>query len=804
MTRDQSLKTSKARFKAMLNSIPAALIVYRCQVNGTITIEAANAQVPAICHSKLTDLTELDFSTMLTARIHPQDLEMVQLRLQELFSTDKTVNFTYRSLDESLGQYFWLTCMAHSQLQPGGSRLAYAIYTDATVQKEEEARFEQRMRQLWLDDETNILVFHLNLTQNTYNILKALPSEVLDLRPARTAEDFIEQCINTMTDEPDRKKARQNISRVKLIETFKEGREIPPHRFRFQLPDGTQRWAEAVFKTELNPASGDYETLGHTRDITEGVEEENIIRYLSLDYFDFIAVINRKDGSIHFNKFKESIQVTIPRFSNNYDEDVAQAIKMTVPLEDQAQAWENSKLSTIVQVLEHKPVHLFSCTLNGPHDTMLRKEFRYAYIDPDRQNILLTRTDITEVFEQQQKQLQLLQQALKTAEKANQSKSEFLSRVSHDIRTPMNIISGMTDFAFQDLDDRDRLRQDLEKIKTANTFLLSLINDILDLAKIDSGSMDLHPEPYDYHEFMSNIRNLFEPLCQQKEQQLILHEDSQSAMVYVDKVRINQIVLNLISNAIKYTPTGGQIDFWAGARVYKPGQAAVHFIIRDSGVGMSKTFQEKMFDPFSQELLPKQIRLNAYGTGLGLAIVKKLVSLMGGTIDVDSKVGSGTTITVLMDLPEAKPEDFEASNCLYQLHEESLREQFSGQRILLAEDHPMNAEITTRLLNSAGLEVTLAVNGWETVQTFDQAPEGTFTAILMDIQMPVMNGYEASLAIRALNRPDAATVPILALTANAFAEDVEKAKAAGMNGHLSKPINKRQLLATLAQLVPSR
>jgi signal transduction histidine kinase/ActR/RegA family two-component response regulator len=804
MTRDQSLKTPKERFEAILNSIPAALIVYRCQVNGTITIEAANAQVPAICHSSLSDLTERDFSTILPARIHPQDFELVQLRLQELFSTDKIVNFTYRSLDESLGQYFWLTCTARSQLQSDGSRLAYAIYTDATVQKEEEARFEQLMRQIWLDDEANILIFHLNLTQNTYNILKPLPAEILDLRQAHTAEDFIQQCINTMTDEADRQAARQFISRAKLIEAFKEGREMPPHRFRFQLPDGSQRWAEAVFKTELNPSSGDYETLGHTRDITAGVEEENIIRYLSLEHFDFIALIHRRDGSVHFSKFKEAIRATIPRFSNNYDEDVAQAIKMTVPLEDQAEAWEGSKLSTIVQALELKPVYLFSCTLSGPHDLTLRKEFRFAYIDADRQNILLTRTDITQIFEQQQKQMQLLQEALKMAEKANQSKSEFLSRVSHDIRTPMNIISGMTDFAFQDLDDKEKLRQDLEKIKTANTFLLSLINDILDLAKIDSGSMELHPEPYDYHEFMANIRNLFEPLCQQKKQQLILHEDPQSAMVSVDKVRLNQIVLNLISNAIKYTPSGGQIEFWAGARVYLPGKTAAHFIIRDSGVGMSKAFQEKMFDPFSQELLPQQIRVNAYGTGLGLSIVKKLVGLMGGRIEVDSKVGSGTTITVLLDLPEAKPEDFQETGYLDQLNEESLRAQLSGRKVLLAEDHPMNAEISTRLLTSAGLEVELAVNGWEAVQRFNQAPEGTFTAILMDIQMPVMNGYEASLAIRALNRPDAAAVPILALTANAFAEDVERAKAAGMNGHLSKPINKKQLFMTLAKLVPPK
>ena len=383
------------------------------------------------------------------------------------------------------------------------------------------------------------------------------------------------------------------------------------------------------------------------------------------------------------------------------------------------------------------------------------------------------------------------------AEAANSAKTDFLSRMSHDMRTPLNGIIGMT-YLTDRMDLPDEARTNLKKIDTSSRFLLSLINDVLDMSKAESGKIELHPEPYEPAEFVQYIDAVIRPLCEGKNQKLLSEVYVPAGWVpLLDKLRINQIVFNLLSNAVKYTPEGGEISYYSHSELLAGQRLEMEIRVSDNGIGMSEGFQKMLFDPFTQE--GRNDNSEIRGSGLGLAITKKLVELMGGSITVESGLGSGSTFTVRLEMDcipaeqtDAAKQDGGASetrNCL------------EGKHILLCEDHPLNQEIARALLEEKGMRVEIAEDGACGVNSFSRSLVGYHDAILMDIRMPVMDGYEATRRIRALDRPDAKTVPIIAMTADAFADDVQRCLDAGMNGHIAKPIDPQTLYDTLANVV---
>jgi signal transduction histidine kinase/ABC-type amino acid transport substrate-binding protein/ActR/RegA family two-component response regulator len=387
-----------------------------------------------------------------------------------------------------------------------------------------------------------------------------------------------------------------------------------------------------------------------------------------------------------------------------------------------------------------------------------------------------------------------LRKAVDDAEKANRAKTEFISRISHDIRTPIGIIRNMTNFAMEDAENAEKLREDLKKIDSADTFLLSLINDVLDISKIDSGMIELKPEPYLYDDYISNIRNMFQPFCEQKGLTLHIEEDGADACILVDHTRLNQITLNLISNAVKYTPAGGTITFRSGSRQREDGRLDCRIEVCDTGIGMSEEFQSRMFQPFTQEYdNPQHIGGNT-GTGLGLSIVKRIVDLLDGTITVKSELGKGTDIAVCFTAPEGAA--YGAATAAVRQEENQSGPVLQGH-VLLAEDNEINAEIAARLLESIGITLDTAENGRRALELFRESAPGRYKAILMDLQMPLMDGYEAAERIRALDRPDARTIPIIAMTADAFSAAMERCRQAGMDDYITKPVDPEQLKAVL-------
>ena len=383
------------------------------------------------------------------------------------------------------------------------------------------------------------------------------------------------------------------------------------------------------------------------------------------------------------------------------------------------------------------------------------------------------------------------------AEESSKAKTTFLSNMSHDIRTPMNAIIGYTNLAEREDNDLSQVREYLAKIKTSSRHLLTLINDVLEMSRIESGKMDLEQTEVDLRKTLTEVRDMFSTQMEEKEIEFIVDSTHvRKSHVLCDKNRLNRVLLNLLSNAYKFTPRGGTISvtLWQIGDG-EDGFGDYELRVKDSGIGMTREFAEKVFEAFERERTSTVSGIQ--GTGLGMAITKSIVDLMGGTIEVVTAPGAGTEFIIrvrfALQSGAAEQED-EAEDETPELPD------FSDMRLLLVEDNEINREIAQTILKEAGFTLETAVNGREAVEKVSAAEPGHFNAVLMDIQMPVMNGYEAARAIRASGTPNA-DIPIIAMTANAFSEDIRSAEEAGMNAHIAKPIDVANLMATLARIL---
>ena len=402
--------------------------------------------------------------------------------------------------------------------------------------------------------------------------------------------------------------------------------------------------------------------------------------------------------------------------------------------------------------------------------------------------------DITETMVTRKKQEQAIMELLEKVRRANSAKSEFLSHMSHDLRTPINGIMGMLAILEKSQDDAQRQKECREKIRRAAEHLLSLVNDVLQVSKLDSGRPAAVEEPFDLHDALESCVMVLSAQAEQADVRLVLEEvDLQHSKLVGNPLHLKQILMNVIDNAIRFNRPGGSVFIQVKETACRNGAASCRFVVEDTGIGISDDFEKHIFEPFTQA--HQGARTHYSGVGLGLSIVKKLVDQMGGSIEVDSQLGKGSVFQITLPLQidqawSASPVD----------EDRNVRSNIAGMRVLLAEDNEINCEIVEFMLKEAGAEVVTANDGKAAADAFAASAPGAFDCVLMDLMMPVMSGYEAARVIRSLERPDAASVPIIALSANAFEEDVALAKDAGMNEHLAKPVDIKKMFQTMSRL----
>lgn len=528
--------------------------------------------------------------------------------------------------------------------------------------------------------------------------------------------------------------------------------------------------------------------LSEQLDIINSVSKAfNTIYYVDMRDFSFIEVgVNL--GGVH----------EIIGGKGNAPEAFERMYKYLVVPEHVEKVREFTDMSTVNERLKNR--RWISCQFQGPVSGWSEGLFIAANRNEEGlcDHVIWATKNIDEEKQRELAYQAALEQATAKAEAANAAKTTFLFNMSHDIRTPMNAIIGYTDLLEKHFGEEDKCRDYMAKLKSSGDFLLSLINNVLEMARIDSGKTSVNEVPTQIQALRDESANVFCEQMKEKNIDFVQTFNVSTPYVYCDRTKISEIFLNLISNAYKFTPSGGRIEVITQELPGdKPGYIIIKTTVSDNGIGMSQEFLPTLFDEFSRANDSSANTIQ--GTGLGMSIVKKLIDIMGGTIEVESELGKGTTFTILIPHRVAEnPEDGEKDNIS---KSESKQHDFSGKRILLAEDNELNAEIAMELLNDAGLEVELATDGAICVDMVKEAEEGYYDLILMDIQMPNMDGYQATGIIRELPEDSKRNIPIIAMTANAFATDKKNAMEAGMDGHLSKPIKVGAVLDMLSKFL---
>ena len=402
--------------------------------------------------------------------------------------------------------------------------------------------------------------------------------------------------------------------------------------------------------------------------------------------------------------------------------------------------------------------------------------------------------DITETMVTRKKQEQSIMELLERVRQANSAKSEFLSHMSHDLRTPINGILGMLAILEKSQDDPERQRDCRKKIRVSAEHLLSLVNDVLQVSRLESGRPAAVEEPFDLCAVLEECVTALSPLAEERTVRLELETNGlRHTRAVGNPLHFKQILMSVIDNALKYNRPNGSVSVRVEETAFREGTASCRFVIEDTGIGIGEDFKAHIFEPFTQE--HQGARTDYTGAGLGMSIVKKLVDQMRGTVTVDSRLGRGSVVQIILPV---RVDEMQSGQSAEEARD--VQGGIAGMQVLLVEDNQINCEIVEYLLKDAGAEVATAKDGKAAVEAFEASAPGTFDCILMDLMMPVMSGYEAARVIRGLKRPDAGTVPIIALSANAFEEDVALAKDAGMNEHLAKPVDIRRMIQVMNRL----
>lgn len=578
-----------------------------------------------------------------------------------------------------------------------------------------------------------------------------------------------------------------------LLEGYANGKTRYAELYAAELKDGRRVWLKTEATLVERPETADIIAFCYSRDVTRENELSHILEKIMSFEYDEIYIIDSTSGRI--SAVAEGMYAMDSDTNDGtYEEKLERLKSRTKSEQDAADIGKKLSLKRICRKLERSTTYVKEVPLRSKRGYMRLKQLRYMYLDNEIGTILFTMKDIDAVVKEEKAKQERLQVALHMAEAANKTKTNFLASMSHEIRTPMNAIIGLASIMKEEAANEKTVLECTDKLDSASRYLLSLLNDILDMSKIESGNVILQKQRFKTDEFWQSVNTL---AAAQAKPAGITYEyvaEGELSDAYIgDGTRLQQIFVNLINNAMKFTPSGGTVKVTVSEPEKLSGRVRLRTQVSDTGIGISEEFLPKLFEAFMQE---HDGRTSTYGgSGLGLSIAKSYANLMDGDITVKSELGEGTTflVEVWLDMVEEAKRALKKEKKVVEINESC----FVGKRILLAEDHPLNTMVATRLLEKKGMIVAHAENGEKAVEMLAASDEFEYAAILMDIRMPVMDGIEAAKAIRALERADAKAIPIIAMTANAYDEDRKMTSDAGMNAHLAKPIETQLLYEIL-------
>ena len=904
-------------------------------------VEDDGRYFPIWCSKEFTEMmegTEEEFIKLESGgsmrSIHRDDRSAVAYLFRHHITKNGTNSLNLRKLTMK-GNWIWVN-VHYSFVQDDGVWYAYCQYFDVTDIKEYEIRaqnlYETVRTELENLSNSGLVTLRLNLTKDIVEDCHGQEKYLVDVRGKKISEN-VEERLKAFPLERDRKKFIENFSTESLLKSFERGKTIITEVLFSQRPDGRKCFIEYSVTLSKNPSTEEIMAFATERDYNSEMVTTAVLQNALVEQYDMITYIVAGGYGVVIGDAKRIKKGSIfpKKISGNYDEYIEKQVKPVLvgSEEDIKENLNALKLETIEEKLENRPSYEvnISCYIDGE---IFYKRFVFYAVDKEAKFYLLLKSDTTKIQREQIMRNSQLKTALDNANQASIAKTAFLSSMSHEIRTPMNAIIGLDTIALKEPNLSARTRSHLRKIGDSAKHLLNLINDILDMSRIESGRVVLKNEEFSFSTMIEQINSMVSSQCAEKGLTYDCNIIGKVDDYYIgDDMKLKQVLINILGNAIKFTSRGGKINFSVERVAKFANKSTLRFVIKDTGIGMDENFIPHIFDVFSQE---NSSASSAYGgTGLGMPITKNIVEMMNGNISVKSEKGVGSEFTVnitlrdsdkilevqnetsinpgdlkvlivdddkiacehaqlvleevgissdialngkdalemvklksarreaydilLIDLkmPEqdgievtrqvrkiignesaviiltahhwddiieealaagvdkfmAKPlftssiltEFSQAIEQKKALLEETVPTDLTGRHILLAEDMFINAEIMKEILSMREMEVDHGENGKITVELFEKSPLNYYDAVLMDIRMPVMDGLQATEKIRSLDRADAKTVPIIAITANAFDEDVQRSLQAGMNAHLSKPVDPEKLYQTLEEFI---